>query len=122
MNARRKNNFAGVRLIQAGFHTRLAPPYMPNSAMKCANIWRACKASPLGISIEGHVVRAATEADLEDCNRVCREVHGHDRSGELQDAIARGSATVVKHDGRITGYATIIGFFRSRRGRDKTKM
>ena len=38
-------------------------------------------------------------------------MHGHDRGGELRDAIERGSATVVEHDGRITGYATIIGFF-----------
>jgi len=26
-------------------------------------------------------------------------------------AIQRGTATVVEHDGRITGYATTIGFF-----------
>jgi hypothetical protein len=38
-------------------------------------------------------------------------VHGHDRGGELKDAIAQGSATVVEHDGRISGYATVIGFF-----------
>jgi hypothetical protein len=66
---------------------------------------------PLGLSIAGHMVRPAGDADLEGGNRVCRQVHGHDRSGELRDAIARGSATVVEHDGRITGYATIIGFF-----------
>jgi hypothetical protein len=35
-------------------------------------------------------VRTAAEADLEACNQVCRQVHGHDRGGELQDAIARG--------------------------------
>ena len=56
-------------------------------------------------------MRPATEADVERCNRVCRNVHGHDREGELRDAIATGSASVVEHDGRITGYATIIGFF-----------
>ena len=38
-------------------------------------------------------------------------MHGHDREGELREAIARGSATVVEHDGRVSGYATIIGFF-----------
>jgi hypothetical protein len=65
----------------------------------------------LGISVEGHVVRPAVEADLESCNRVCREVHGHDRDGELRDAIAQASATVVEHDERITGYATVVGFF-----------
>ena len=64
----------------------------------------------LGISVEGHIVRPATEADVDNCNRLCREVHGLDRGGELKDAIAQGSATVVEHDGRITGYATSLVF------------
>src|SRR5207248_2485808 len=41
----------------------------------------------------------------------CRLVHGHDRSTELLDAIREGTATVVEHDGRITGYATAMAFF-----------
>jgi hypothetical protein len=38
------------------------------------------------------------------------KVHGHDRGGELQDAINRGTARVVEHNGRITGYTAAIGF------------
>jgi hypothetical protein len=38
-------------------------------------------------------------------------VHGHDRGGELRDAIKAGTAKVVEHLGRITGYATDIAFF-----------
>ena len=105
-----EKNFAGVRLIQAGFHTRSLSLYAKLGYDVREHL--ACmQGKPLGISIEGHVVRPAGEADLADCNRVCREVHGHDRGGELQDAIAKGSATVVEHAGRITGYATLIGFF-----------
>ena len=105
-----EKNFAGVRLIQAGFHTRSLSLYAKLGYDVREHL--ACmQGKPLGISIEGHPVRQAADADLEDCNRVCREVHGHDRGGELQDAIAKGSATVVEHDGRITGYATLIGFF-----------
>jgi hypothetical protein len=48
---------------------------------------------------------------LEGCNGLCRRVHGHDRSGELLDAIKQGTAKVVEHLGRITGYATDIAFF-----------
>jgi hypothetical protein len=29
----------------------------------------------------------------------------------LRGAIRQSTATVVEHDGRITGYATIVGFF-----------
>src|SRR5213079_1825862 len=86
-----EKNFAGVRLIQAGFHTRSLSLYAKLGYDVREHL--ACmQGKPLGISIEGHVVRAAAEADVLHCNRVCREVHGHDRGGELRDAIARGSA------------------------------
>jgi predicted N-acetyltransferase YhbS len=103
-------NFAGVRLIQAGFHTRSLSLYAKLGYDVREHL--ACmQGKPLGISVAGHVVRPAAEADLESCNRLCREVHGHDRAGELKDAIAQGSATVVEHDERITGYVTVVGFF-----------
>jgi GNAT superfamily N-acetyltransferase len=103
-------NFAGVRLIQSGFHVRSLSLYAKLGYDVREHL--ACmQGNALGISIEGHVVRPATEADIENCNRLCREVHGHDRAGELKEAVTRGSATIVEHDGRITGYATVIGFF-----------
>jgi predicted N-acetyltransferase YhbS len=103
-------NFAGVRLIQAGFHTRSLSLYAKLGYDVREHL--ACmQGNALNITIEGHVVRPAAEADIEACNRVCRQVHGHARDGELRDAIARGNATVVEHDGRVTGYATIVGFF-----------
>jgi predicted N-acetyltransferase YhbS len=104
------NNFAGVRLIQAGFHNRSLSLYAKLGYDVREHL--ACmQGNALSIAIEGHVVRPAAEADVDACNRVCRQVHGHDRDGELRDAIARGTATVVEHDGRITGYATVVGFF-----------
>jgi hypothetical protein len=51
-------------------------------------------------------VRAARMADLETCNRLCRLVHGHDRGGELRDAIEQGTAVVAERNGRIVAYAT----------------
>ncbi len=104
------NNFAGVRLIQAGFHTRSLALYAKLGYDVREHL--ACmQGNALNIAIEGHVVRSAEERDIDACNRVCRQMHGHDRDGELREAIARGTATVVEHDGRITGYATIVGFF-----------
>jgi hypothetical protein len=105
-----EKSFAGVRLIQAGFHTRSLSLYAKLGYDVREHL--ACmQGNALGVSIEGHLVRPAVEADLEDCNRLCQQVHGHDRGGELRDAIAKGSAAVVEHAGRITGYATVIGFF-----------
>src|SRR5437763_11320446 len=96
-------NFAGVRLIQAGFHTRSLSLYAKLGYDVREHL--ACmQGEPLNLSVEGHAVRPATQADVESCNRVCQYVHGHDREGESRDAITKGSATVVEHDGRITGY------------------
>jgi predicted N-acetyltransferase YhbS len=103
-------NFAGVRLIQAGFHTRSLSLYAKLGYDVREHL--ACmQGNALNITIEGHVVRPAAETDFDAGNHVCQQVHGHDRDGELRDAIARGTASVVEHDGRITGYATIVGFF-----------
>jgi predicted N-acetyltransferase YhbS len=100
----------GVRLIQAGYHTRSLSLYAKLGYDVREHL--AClQGPPPGVAIEGHIVRIGTEDDLESCDRLCHEIHGHDRGGELRDAIRQGSATVVEHDGRITGYATIVGFF-----------
>lgn len=67
--------------------------------------------SALGLEIPGYAVRPAIEADLAACNRLCWQVHGFDRGRELLQAIQQGTATVVEHEARITGHATLIGFF-----------
>ena len=105
-----EKDFAGVRLIQAGFHTRSLSLYAKLGYDVREHL--ACiQGNALGISVDGHVVRPATEGDVDACNRLCIEVHGHDRGGELRDAVAQGFANVVEHERGITGYATIIGFF-----------
>jgi hypothetical protein len=105
-----ERRFPGVRLVQAAYHARTLALYA-----KLGFIVREPLATlqgpPLAVQIPGYAVRPATDGDLDVCNQVCRSVHGHDRSGELLDAIQQGSATVVEHGGRITGYATPVAFF-----------
>src|SRR5438034_2250536 len=77
-----KRNFAGVRLIQAGFHTRSLSLYTKLGYEVREHL--ACmQGKALRVSIEGHLVRPATEADIDTCNRLCEQVHGHHRGGEL---------------------------------------
>ena len=65
-----EKNFAGVRLIQAGFHTRSLSLYAKLGYDVREHL--ACmQGKALGISVEGHVVRPATEADVDSCNRLC---------------------------------------------------
>ncbi len=102
--------FPGVRLVQAAFHNRSLALYTKLGFDVREPL--ACLQGPaLNLTVPGYTVRPATEADLSACNRVCRQVHGHRRSGELLDAIHRGTARVVEHYGRITGCASIVGFF-----------
>jgi len=64
----------------------------------------------LGLRLTGRTVRPANNADLVACNRLSRAMHGLDRGGSLRGAIVSGTAAVVEHGGRITGYTTEIGF------------
>ncbi|HVW31512.1 MAG TPA: GNAT family N-acetyltransferase, partial [Acidimicrobiia bacterium] len=59
----------------------------------------------------GRTVRPATAGDLGACDRLCLAVHGHDRSPQVRDAIAAGTASVVEYDGRISGYSAGLSFF-----------
>ena len=65
----------------------------------------------IGAQMAGYAVRAAELQDIAACNDLALHVHGHHREGELQDAVAEGSARVVERAGRITGYASRIAFF-----------
>ncbi|MGH7895014.1 MAG: GNAT family N-acetyltransferase, partial [Candidatus Binatia bacterium] len=67
--------------------------------------------TPMATETPGYPIRPAAEGDLAACNEVCLRVHGHTRDGEVLDAIRQGTAVVVEHAGRVTGYATAIAFF-----------
>jgi predicted N-acetyltransferase YhbS len=105
-----EGGFAGIRLVQAGYHNRSLALYLKLDFEVREQL--ACMQGPaIGKTVPGHAVRAATDNDLPACNRLCRRVHGHDRIGELADAVAKGEARVVEHGGRVTGYATPVAFF-----------
>jgi GNAT superfamily N-acetyltransferase len=100
----------GLRLVQSGYHARSLCLYT-KLGFTVREPLINMQGSPLGLTIPGCTVRPAAAADAEACNRLCRDVHGHDRAGELRDAIGQGVASVVERAGRITGYTTQIAFF-----------
>ena len=105
-----QRRFAGVRLLQSAYHNRSLCLYTKLGFETRETVSRM-DGPPLGIKLPGYNVRPATEADLAACNTLCRRVHGHDRGGELRDAISQGTGRVVEHLGAITAYATDIAFF-----------
>jgi predicted N-acetyltransferase YhbS len=108
---RAKNkNFAAIRLLQASYHNRSLALYA-NLGFEVRESISTMQGKPIQEAIPGRSVRAATESDIESCNAICKAVHGHDRNGELQDSINQGSAKVVSHGDKITGYTCGLTFF-----------
>jgi hypothetical protein len=102
--------FAGIRLVQAGYHNRSLVLYLKLGFEVREHL--SCLQGPaIGKTMGGISVRPAVSGDLAACNALCLRIHGHDRGGELADAIAQNVASVVERDGRITGYATPVAFF-----------
>ena len=102
--------FAGVRLLQAAYHGRSLALYS-TLGFEVREPVACLQGRPPRVSVPGYGVRDATAADAEACNAICRRVHGHDRGGELSDAIAEGSALVVEQQGQLSGYSTGLAFF-----------
>jgi predicted N-acetyltransferase YhbS len=111
MQIARDKKFAGMRLLQASYHNRSLALYAslgfetrePISTMQGKPIQAA--------TFPGRTVRTATMDDVNCCNDICLQIHGHDRNGEIIDSINQGKAKVVIHSGKITGYTCGLDFF-----------
>ena len=105
-----EKGFLPVRLVQAAFHNRSLALYTKlgfDTVEPLSNI----QGAPLGLKIDGHNVRVMSVSDLEAVDALAFRVHGHTRHNEVAGAIEQGTAKVVEHVGRITGYTTGVGFF-----------
>ena len=116
-----ERKFRGVRLVQAAFHNRSLSLYtkLGFDAVEPLSVMNGTLTC--GVP-SGHGVRKATEGDVDACNALCTEVHGHDRAGELKDAIHQGAALVVERDNAVTGYATGFGYFGHAVGKDNSDL
>jgi hypothetical protein len=110
MDRAKERGLAGIRLVQAAFHTRSFSLYAslgfdvrePLSCMQGKVRERA---------VAGCEVRPAKPADEPACNDLSRRIHGYDRAVELSQAVQQGTAVVAERSGRVTGYTTHLGFF-----------
>jgi predicted N-acetyltransferase YhbS len=105
-----KNGAAGARLVQAGYHCRSLSLYSKLGFEVREHL--SCMQGPaVRQQFAGYPVRVADPQDVAACNALALRVHGHDRGGELQEAVSHGTATVVNRGGRVTAYATQVAFF-----------
>src|ERR1700745_3673200 len=84
----------GIRLVQDGFHNRSLCLYTKLGFVTREPL-SVMQGPPLDARLPGYAVRGATTGDADACNALCHRVHGFERSGEVADAIAQGSARVV---------------------------
>lgn len=106
----RERRFAGIRLLQTAYNNQTLCLYT-KLGFRTREPLSLVTGSPPKVNLPGYDVRAAGADDIEACNQLCRAIHGHDRSGEVDAAVREKAATIVERFGRITGYATTIGFF-----------
>ncbi|MDP9138828.1 MAG: GNAT family N-acetyltransferase [Pseudomonadota bacterium] len=106
----RNQGIDSVRLVQAAYHARSLSLYTKLGFVVREPL-SVMQGPALDVSIDGHAIRAATAADVDAANALCRCIHGHIRPSALRAALQQGTATVVERSGRLTGYATGIGFF-----------
>jgi predicted N-acetyltransferase YhbS len=100
----------GIRLVQDGFHMRSLSLY----ASLGFDVTASCvvvSGRPVG-SADGEVeVRPLTEDDLEECEALCRKVHGFERTGALRDAMQAFAPFGALRDGRIVAYVSTVTFW-----------
>lgn len=109
MDRASEKHAAGIRLVQAGFHTRSLSLYA-SLGFDVREHLACMQGRTQQRSVSGCTVRPAQTADLNACNALSHRIHGFDRGTELEQAIHSGTASVVEREGRITGYATSLAF------------
>ncbi len=110
MDRAREQGAAGIRLVQAGFHTRSLSLYT-SLGFDVREHLACLQGHPRRRTVAGCSVRSAQPGDVAACDLLSERVHGFSRSTELATAVGHGSARVVEREGRITGYASNLAFF-----------
>lgn len=100
----------GIRLLQDGFHMRSLSLYRSLGFDVVASCV-VMSGKPRGGPVDGVEVRPLAEGDIEECEALCKEVHGFERTGALRDAMQVFKPFVAIRDGRIAAYATTVAFW-----------
>ncbi len=98
-----------MRLVQAAFHNRTLALYA-SLGFDAREPLSCLQGRTRTRSVPGCAVRPARTEDLDACCAVALRVHGFERRSELDQMIRAGETRLVERDGRITGYASALGF------------
>ena len=100
----------GIRLLQDAFHLRSLCLYQA-LGFDVKEPVAVMTGKPRSAPPKGVEVRELNEDDLDECEALCRKVHGFERTNELRDATHAFAPVLAERDGRIVGYATTVTFW-----------
>jgi RimJ/RimL family protein N-acetyltransferase len=100
----------GIRLTQDAFNMRSLGLY-ESLGFVVKEPLGVIAGSPSGDPGAGVEVRPLREADLDECEALCRRVHGFERTDELRDAVHAFRPFVAVREGRIAAYASSVDFW-----------
>jgi predicted N-acetyltransferase YhbS len=110
----------GVRLLQDGFHMRSLSLYA-SLGFDVKEPVVVVSGTPSSAPIGEIEVRPLEDGDLDQCEVLCKRVHGFERTNELRDAIQAFAPFVAGRDGRLVACASSVTFWPMNHGVAETE-
>ncbi len=111
----REKGAPGVRLLQDAFHMRSLSLY-ESLGFDVKEPVALVTGKPRSAPDRRVQARPLEENDLEECEALCKKVHGYERTNELRDAMQAFAPFVAVRDERIVAYASTVSFWPSNHG------
>lgn len=110
----------GIRLVQAAFNTKSMSLYA-SLGFDVKEPLALMTGKIVGGVSDNTEVRPMQDEDLDECENLCKRVHGFERTNELRDALTFFNPFVAVRDGRITAYASTVSFWVQNHGVAETE-
>src|SRR5688572_13205125 len=105
----------GIRLLQDAFHMRSLSLYR-SLGFRVTEACVVMSGKPRGTPAGDVEVRPLADDDIEECEALCKRVHGFERTGALRDSMRSFTPMVAIRDGRIVAYASTATFWQMGHG------
>jgi GNAT superfamily N-acetyltransferase len=100
-----------IRLVQTSYNLRSLSLYA-SVGYDVVEPLMIVSGKPRSAPVDGVEVRPLEERDLEECEALCKKVHGFTRTGALRDALhGPFEPFVAVRGGKVTAYATTLAFW-----------
>ncbi len=119
MERARSSAAPGIRLVQDAFNTTSMSLYtsLGFNAREPLALMRGKVTVASANAVEARLME---EKDLDACGKLCRSIHGYERTNELRDAIKMFKPYVLLRDGKVAAYSSAPTFWPLNHGVGRT--